>query len=109
MTRTANVAALRWSAAAATRVIRERAADSNKVTVTDHAQQRMEERGITLDDVLGILRQGHVYLTPRKNERSEWQAEMERRMPGGRDAAVVTVVPRRSGLIVRTVMWRDER
>lgn len=44
----------------------------------------MEDRGITLDDLLGILRQGRVYISPKKNERSEWQAEMKRRMPGGR-------------------------
>ena len=74
-----------------------------------HAQERMEVRGITLDDLLSILRQGHVYLQPKKNERSECQAEMERRMPGGRDAAVVTVVSQRSVLIIRTVMWRGER
>lgn len=84
MTRTAKVVALRWSAAAATRVIRERSAVSNSVIVTDHAQERMEDRGITLDDLLGILRQGRVYISPKKNERSEWQAEMKRRMPGGR-------------------------
>jgi len=44
----------------------------------------------------------------RVNERGHWQATMARRMPGGRDACVVTVIVRGDHtLIVRTVMWRD--
>ncbi len=69
----------------------------------------MAERGFTLDDVLAILRKGSVYSLPHKNERDDWQAEMERRMPGGRDAVAVTVVPQGLRLVVRTVMWRDEQ
>ncbi len=90
-------------------MIRQKAVESDNVIVTDHAQDRMVERGITLDDMLTILRKGCVYIAPHKNERDEWQAEMERRMPGGRDAVAVTVVPQGPRLVVRTVMWRDEQ
>ena len=100
---------LRMSAQAAIRMIRQKAAASENVIITDHAQERMAERGVTLDDVLAILRKGWVYVPPHKNERDDWQTKMERRMPGGRDAVAVTVVPQGSRLIVRTVMWRDEQ
>lgn len=35
--------------------------------------------------------------------------QMEQRMPGGRDAVVVTVIRREDRLLVVTVMWRDLR
>lgn len=105
----ANPIPLKMTASAATRLIRQKAEASDNVVITVHAQERMEERGITLDDVLAILRRGAVYLPPFRNEVKDWQAEMERRMPGGRDAVAVTVVPAAPRMIVRTVMWRDER
>ena len=97
------------SAQVAVRVIRQKAVASENVIITDHAQKRMSERGFTLDDVLAILRKGSIYSPPHKNEQNEWQADMERRMPGGRDAVAVTVVPQGPRLIIRTVMWRDEQ
>ena len=100
---------LRMSAQAAVRLVRQRAETSANVIVTDHAAGRMVERGITLDDVMTVLCRGNVYVAPYVNERREWQAEVERRMPGGRDAAVITVIPQGEYLIVKTVMWRDER
>ena len=100
---------LRMSAAAFQRFIRERAIVSDGVIFTDHAQVRMEERSFTIDDVLTILRRGGVYLPPFKNERGDWQADVERRMPGGREAVAITVIQRGQLLTVRTVMWRDER
>ena len=69
----------------------------------------MEERGFTITDVLAILRQGGVYIAPFRNELGDWQTDVERRMPGGRDAVAVTVVSVGQTLIIRTIMWRDER
>ena len=100
---------LRMTCAAAARLIQQRSDDSGNVIVTDHAQERMDERSITLNDVLTIMRRGSVYVMSFRNEQNDWQAEIERRMPGGRDAAVVTVIPAGDRLIIRTVMWRDER
>lgn len=99
---------LRMTAAAVTRVIQQRATASDNVIVTNHAGERMWERGFTLDDVLTILRRGRVWELPFKNEHGDWQAEIERRMPGGREAVVITVVPQGPRLIVVTVMWRDK-
>ena len=100
---------LRMSAASIQRIVRERSDASERVVITDHAQIRMEERGFTIDDVLTILRRGGVFTPPAKNERGDWQADVERRMPGGREAVAITVVPHGQFLYVRTVMWRDER
>ena len=38
-----------------------------------------------------------------------WKATMELRLPGGADAAAVTVIADGSGLRVVTVMWREAR
>lgn len=99
---------LRMTAAAATRLIQQKAAASDNVIITGDAEERMGERGFTLDDVLTILRRGRVSELPLKNEQGHWQAEMERRMPGGREAVAITVVPQGPCLIIRTVMWRDK-
>lgn len=98
---------LRLTCTNAKRVINQRALDTGRVILTFHAQERMEERGIISDEVYRILRCGSVYAAPIRNEEGDWQVEIEKRMPGGRDVAIVTVVPVNDGLIVRTVMWRD--
>jgi hypothetical protein len=69
----------------------------------------MDERGFAATDLLTILRQGQVNMAPLQNEKGDWQVEVERRMPGGREAVAVTVIPRGNSLIVRTIMWRDGR
>lgn len=98
---------LRLTCLNAKRIVNERAVDTGRVVLTFHAQERMEERGIVSDEVYRILRTGSVFAPPIRNEQGDWQVEVEKRMPGGRDVAVVTVVPRDDGLVVRTVMWRD--
>ncbi len=98
---------LRLTCTIAKEIINRRALDTAQVVLTFHAQERMEERGIVSDEVYRILRSGAVFELPIRNEQGDWQVEIEKRMPGGRDVAVVTVVPQDDGLIVRTVMWRD--
>jgi hypothetical protein len=56
---------------------------------------------------LRILREGRVLETPVLTEGGEWKSEIEVRMPGGRDVAVVTVLWHGDRLVVVTVMWRD--
>ena len=92
----------------ATRTIRQRAANSASVALTLHAEEQMMARDIIMPELLRILREGAVYLAPVKIG-DGWKAEIELRMPGGADAAAVTVVPDGDGLRVVTVMWRDAR
>lgn len=100
---------LRLTATAATRAIRAAAEDSANVILTDHATERMEERGIAAPEVFRILRTGTVHVQPIRLNDTDWKAEIEQRMPGGRDAVVVTVVRHGDRLVIKTVMWRDMR
>ncbi len=102
-----NPSTFRLTCANAKRIVNQRASDSSKVVLTFHALERMGERGVIADEVYRILRSGSVYILPIRNEVGDWQVEIEKRMPGGRDLAIVTVVPTEDKLIVRTVMWRD--
>ncbi len=100
---------LRLSPGAATRAINLKARDSGNVILTHHALQRMEQRGITFAEVLTILRKGSVTTNPSRLTGNDWEALIEWRMPGGRDAAVATVVRTGDRLVVKTVMWKDRR
>lgn len=100
---------LRFTAVAATQAIRQSAKDSAQVILTQHAQERMEERGISDLEVFRILREGEVFVAPTREPNGDWKAEIEKRLPGGRDAAVVTVIRVGGLLVVVTVMWRDVR
>lgn len=104
-----NPISLRLTAQAATKVIRERAQDTANVILTEHAQERMDERGILAPEVFTILRKGEVYNTPERMSGGDWKAEVEMRMPGGREAVVVTVIRVADSLVVVTVMWKDMR
>jgi hypothetical protein len=92
----------------ATQRIRERAANSANVLLTLHAQEQMAARDIIAPEVFRILREGAVRGSP-VQEGDEWRAIMELRMPGGRDAATVTVLAAGDRLRVVTVMWKDRR
>jgi len=96
----------RLSADMATRSIRDRAAVSANVALTLHAQEQMAARDIIAPEVYRILREGEVHESP-VQEGGEWKAIMELRMPGGRDAASVTVLAEGDRLVVVTVMWRE--
>jgi hypothetical protein len=78
--------------------------------ITDHAYDRIKERGderLLDSDVLTILRQGTVRQQPRKEENG-WSVTVERRMPGSREAGVVTVIVHPGDdLNVITVEWMD--
>lgn len=95
----------------AQRVIHAWAADTSRVIITDHAFERVDEREADVLDtitVYRILQTGTVLDDPVRNEKGHWQASVAKRMPGGRDVCVVTVIVRDDRtLIVRTVMWRD--
>jgi hypothetical protein len=67
----------------------------------------MAARDMVVSEVFHILREGTVFEPPVLTEEAEWKCEIEMALPGGRDAAVVTVLRHANRLIVVTVMWRD--
>lgn len=95
-------------AARATREIRERAAESGRVALAPHAQERMVERDIIMPELFRILREGTVRDDPERVG-DRWKATMELGLPGGADAAAVAVIADGNGLRVVTVMWREAR
>jgi hypothetical protein len=96
----------------AERVIRQRVKDTENVIISVHALDRVRERfsGDTLntEDVYWILETGSVTDKPvRENER-EWKVIVVKRMPGTREAGVVTLIATDSTrLFVKTVEWMD--
>ena len=92
----------------AERIIRERARDTSKVVIIGHPEERSIEREIPRPDVYRILREGSVLRPPVRNEHGDWEAVIEKRMKGTRDAGAVTIIVRADEtLIVKTVMWID--
>lgn len=107
---------IRWErlrADEAEREIRRRLALPDPPLIfSDHAYDRINERGderLLDSDVLTILCKGTVRQAPRQ-ETNGWSVTVERRMPGSRDAGVVTVIVHPGDeLIVVTVEWMDWR
>jgi hypothetical protein len=100
----------------ARRVIVEIAQETARIDWSDHAQERMEERGISDADVLTILRRGDIDGAPQRNENGEWECEIVHRLRGSRDAGVVTIIltgrslfGEETRIFIKTVMWKDWR
>jgi len=102
-----SVAILKLSASRAEETIQDRAQDSDNIIFGDHAQERMEERGIYDQDVLRILRGGSVDDMPELTEDGEWKCKMTLELKRGRSAGVVTIILHDGMLFVKTVEWED--
>jgi hypothetical protein len=101
-------ALFRLSAADAQERIRGIAWNSGDVIFTAHAEQRMEERGISMPDVLEVLRGGYIDEVPIREFDGEWKCKITMRYQTGRTIGVVTViVDDRNELIIVTVEWED--
>jgi hypothetical protein len=104
-----NVVPLKLDTRRAEALIRALAMNSINVEVTDHAEQRMEERGLTDHDLFDILTVGSVLDPPARTPRGEWKCKIVKRLRGGRDAGAITVIAKGTRLIVLTVEWEDLR
>jgi hypothetical protein len=107
---------IRWSnlrADEAERVIRERVAENtDNVIISDHAFERAQERfdsfTFTSVEVYWILETGTVQGKPEKENSREWKVVVVKRMPGTREAGVVTLMAQDDKtLFVKTVEWMD--
>jgi hypothetical protein len=95
----------------AERIIRERVADTNNVIISEHAFERINERSqcglLIAEDIYNILENGQVEGQP-SLEDGEWKVTVVKRMPGTREAGVVTLFARSdTSLFVLTVEWMD--
>lgn len=87
------------------RLIRDRAANTANVLMTDHARKRMKERRITLAMVYEVLRKGNLSREPELNLRhGTLECRMERYMEGRDIAVIVGLDVGAEGLPIITVM-----
>jgi Domain of unknown function (DUF4258) len=109
--RTGNVVKMRYAFTAedAQKRVREIAWESKQVIWTDHALERMQERGFTLPEVLTSLRGGYVDEPPTEEAYREWKCKVTKNFRG-RTVGVITVVLDQQGqLVIVTVEWEDIR
>lgn len=93
----------------AERRIREAASKTENVIFSDHATERMEERGITDAQIYEVLRSGQVADPPELTKFGEWKCKMIKQLRGGREIGVVTIILKNGKLFLKTVEWEDPR
>ena len=97
-----------------TRTVAERrihaiAKDSDGIIFSNHALERMYQRGIDDIQVLEILRTGMVIDDPTLTERNEWKCKIVKKLKGGREAGVITIILHSGRLFIKTTEWEDLR
>ncbi len=98
---------MRLTVGIAQKRIRDLAAVTENVILSNHARDRMREREIFDVDVLKVLRQGYVDDPPEQTERGEWKCKVTLKIRGGRTAGVVTIILHEGKLFVKTVEWEN--
>jgi hypothetical protein len=84
------------------------AASSDNIKWSDHALERMEERGITDVMVMNVLRLGEpIGLIEAGKNTGEWKIKIVRAVKGRREAGVVVLTVNNTHLLVKTVEWED--
>jgi hypothetical protein len=96
----------------AERAIRDRVKDTDNVIIGDHALERLDLRfdsiAFTSVDVYWILETGTVQGMPVREGCQGWKVVVVKRMPGTREAGVVTIIATDSDrLFVKTIEWMD--
>lgn len=89
-------------------LIRRISEDTRNIIFGNHATDRMEERGITPNEVIQVLKKGHVYDMPVPGKKkSEWKCKVERHARGNRDIGVVTIIMQEQRLFLVIIEWED--
>lgn len=105
-----NVAPFKPNVEQLLKTIRGAAADTKKVKWSEHALDRMDERGITTLDALRVLRTGDIDGSPEAGRGAgEWKCKVTAKIKGNREVGVITVVMGAGSLFIKTVEWEDIR
>lgn len=90
------------------RWVTNRLDDGGNLVLSRHAaQERLEQRGFTVEDVYRALLKGHVYRVERGSFAGEYKVNFALPLRG-RDAAIAVLVsPSTHQIVVLTVMWVD--
>ena len=97
---TEDVIPLTLTAPAALRIIREIAADSERVVLVPHARKRMRQRRITFEQVLACVRRGNLTEGPAPMPDGDWRCTLQRLIAGDDVTAVVEFSTRERLLVV---------
>lgn len=82
--------------------------NTNDLRYTNHAaQDRMEKRGITEQDVQDIAFGGVVYKVEPGNRKGEWKVNLHKTVRGRTAAVALLVKHSLPYAVVLTAMWRD--
>jgi Domain of unknown function (DUF4258) len=95
------------SAAEAQSKIRSISFESEDVIFTNHALERIEQRGISIPDVLEILRGGYVDDPPSEDFAGDWKCKVTSRLRGRTAGVVTVIVDSKRQLVIVTVEWED--
>lgn len=91
-------------------LVRRLAADTANIKWSQHALDRMDERGITDKTVLDVLRLGDVRGSLEAGRSAgEWKGKMVRQVNGRREVGAIVVTVRNARLFLKTVEWEDPK
>lgn len=89
--------------------IRKIAAETKRVFISRHAEERMWERDISTMEVFEVLRLGMIDGAPWLEPEGDQACKVVFRRKGSRAIGVVTILLIEEELLVKTVEWEDER
>jgi len=89
---------------AAQNIIRAAVVDSDKIGWSDHAYARMEDRNVTMRQVLDTLRNGKIFSGPTLDEYDEWKVTLRKRSAGRLTRVAVAIKEDDETLTVLTVI-----
>ena len=95
----------------ATELLRRKVNNDLTLLLTDHAQERLDDRGLTTKDVLHVLKHGFVYEEAEPATRIglfKYQMEASTPNSGGRTVRIVVIPSSANQMKLVTVMWADE-
>lgn len=97
----------RLNKAEAEKKIHDISLNSSNVIITEHAKERMEERGFVIQDLFRILREGYVDTEATFDEEEKnWKYKITKRIDTVREAGVVTaIVDNFQRLVIITIEW----
>ena len=88
-----------------------RATSSLELAYTDHAEEKMAERDISVADIFRVLETGQIYDDPREGTKPGYcKYKICGKTANTRSRQICVVVipdPHKSAIKVITVMWRD--
>lgn len=94
--------------AAAEARVQELARSTERVRLSRHAKDRMEEREISMTEVYRVLQRGTVTDSPTRSPRGDWKFKMTFRLRGRRVAGIALALDGGcESVTVVTVEWED--